>query len=95
MTRYISRLTFTEKGTADIRDSTHRARAFEELAAKSGATVEGQYWTVGSHDGILVLSANKEGKILHLLSELASRGYVRTKSMRAFNDAEFESVLKA
>ena len=52
-------------------------------------------WTVGSHDGVLVLSADKEGKILHLLSELASRGYVRTESMRAFTDAEFDAVLKA
>lgn len=95
MIRYISLLTFTEKGTADIHDSTHRAHAFDELAAKSGVTVEGQYWTVGSHDGVLVLSADKEGKILHLLSELASRGYVRTESMRAFTDAEFDAVLKA
>lgn len=95
MTRYITLLTFTDKGAAAIHDSTHRAEAFNELAAKSGVTVEGQYWTVGSHDGVLVLSADKEEKVLHLLSELASRGYVRTESMRAFTDAEFDAVLKA
>lgn len=95
MIRYISLLTFTDKGVADIGDSTHRAHEFDELAKKSGVNVEGQYWTIGSRDGVLVLSAEKEGRILHLLSELAARGYVRTESMRAFTDAEFDAVLKA
>ena len=94
MIRYISLLTFTEKGISDIGDSTHRAQEFADLAKQSGVTVEGQYWTTRSRDGLLVLAAEKECCILRVLSELASRGYVRTESMKAFTASDFDSVLK-
>lgn len=95
MCRYITLLTYTDKGSSHIKESTSRAHAFDEIAAKSGVTVEGQYWTLGSYDGVLVLTADSEHKILHLLAELAARGNVRTQTMQAFSDKEFEAILKA
>lgn len=94
MTRSIILLSFTDKGAAALFDSPHRAEAFNELAAKSGVTVDGQYWTLWSHDGVLVLAADKEEKIVHLLAQLASLGNVRTESMRAFTASEFEAALR-
>lgn len=95
MSRYIILLKFTEKGSSNIKESTRRAHAFDALAAKSGVTVEGQYWTTGRCDGVLILTAEGEGKILHLLAELASLGNVRTETMQAFTDKEFDAILKA
>ncbi len=95
MARYITLLKFTEKGSSNIKESTARAHAFDELAAKSGVTVEGQYWTMGRCDGVLVLNADSEQKILHLLAELASRGNVRTETMQAFSDKEFDAIAKS
>jgi uncharacterized protein with GYD domain len=95
MARYITLLNFTDKGSSQIKESTSRAHAFDELAAKSGVTVEGQYWTMGQCDGVLILNADSESKILHLLTELAARGSVRTQTMQAFTDKEFDAILKA
>lgn len=95
MCRYITLLNYTDKGSSHIKESTSRAHAFDEIAAKSGVTVEGQYWTLGSYDGVLVLTADSEHKILHLLAELAARGNVRTQTMQALSDKEFEAILKA
>lgn len=95
MCRYITLLHFTDKGSSHIKESTARAHAFDEIAAKSGVQVEGQYWTIGNYDGVLVLTADNEHKILHLLAELAARGNVRTTTMQAFTDKEFETILKA
>lgn len=95
MSRYITLLNFTGKGSTAITDSISRAHHFEELATKSGVTVEGQYWTIGSHDGVLILQADKEERILHLLAGLASLGFVSTTTMRAFTDVEFDAVLKS
>jgi uncharacterized protein with GYD domain len=95
MARYISLLTFTEKGAKAIKDSTSRAHVFDALAAKAGVQVEAQYWTMGGFDGILILTADSEGKILHLLAGLASLGNVRTKTMQAFSDKEFEAITKS
>ena len=95
MARYITLLSFTEKGSSHINESVERALDFDTLAAKSGVTVESQYWTIGSHDGILILTADSEHRILHLLAELASRGNVRTQTLQAFTGKEFEAILQS
>lgn len=93
MARYITLLKFTEKGSSHIKESTARAHAFDALAAKAGVTVEGQYWTMGRCDGVLVLKADDEFKMLHLLTELAALGNVRTETMQAFTDKEFDAIV--
>ena len=93
MARYISLLRFTDQGVAKLNKSTSRAHAFDKLAAKSGVKIEGQYWTLGKYDGVLILSADSEKKVLHLLSALASLGNVRTSTMQAFIDAEFDAIV--
>ena len=93
MARYISLLKFTEQGAKDIRKSTARAHAFDKLAQKADVKVEGQYWTMGGYDGLLILSASDETKVLHMLTALASLGNVRTQTMQAFVDTEFDEIV--
>ena len=92
MARYIALLTFTEQGAKNIKKSTLRAHAFDKLAARAGVKVEGQYWTMGRYDGVLVLSASDETKVLHLLTSLAALGNVHTQTMQAFADTEFDRI---
>ncbi len=93
MARYIALLKYTEVGAKNLKKSTRRAHDFDKLAAKTGVKVEGQYWTMGRYDGVLVLEADSEQKILHLLSELAILGNVRTETMQAFIDTEFDAIV--
>jgi uncharacterized protein with GYD domain len=93
MPRYITLIRFTEQGSKDIRQSTARARAFAENAGKAGIKTEGQYWTVGTYDGALVLSADSENKVLHALTELAAAGDVRTETLQAFDAKEFDAIV--
>ena len=92
MARYISLLRFTEQGAKNIKKSTSRAHAFDKLAANAGVKIEGQYWTMGKYDGVLIVSADSERKVLHLLTALASLGNVRTATMQAFTDLEFDAI---
>ena len=93
MAKYISLLRFTEQGAKALKKSTNRAHNFDEIAAKAGVTIEGQYWTLGAYDGVLIISADSEQKALQCLSNLASQGNVRTETMQAFNDKEFDAIL--
>jgi uncharacterized protein with GYD domain len=93
MASYIALLEFTELGAKNIKKSTARAHQFDKLAEKAGVTVEAQYWTMGRFDGVLILSAPNETRVLHMLTELASGGNVRTQTMQAFIDAEFDEVV--
>jgi len=94
MARYIALLKYTEQGARNIKKSTTRAHSFDKLAAKSGVTVDGQFWTMGRYDGVLIVSADHEKKVLHLLTELAALGNVRTETLRAFVDSEFDQIVR-
>ena len=93
MVRYISLLRFTEQGAKNIKKSTNRAHEVDKVAAKSGVKIEGQFWTLGAYDGVLILSADSEEKALHCLAELASQGNVRTETMQAFLDKGFDEIV--
>jgi len=93
MARYISLLRFTEQGAKNMKRSTTRAHDFDKLAAKADVKVEGQFWTMGTYDGVLILSADSEEKVLHLLTLLAALGNVRTNTMQAFVDKEFDAII--
>lgn len=95
MPRYIALLKFTAQGAKNIKKSVNRAHQFDQLAAKSGVKVEGQYWTMGAHDGVLILNASSETRILHLLTSLAALGNVQTQTMQAFVDTEFNAIVKS
>jgi uncharacterized protein with GYD domain len=93
MAKYISLLRFTEKGAKDLKKSTKRAHTFDKIAAQAGVKIEGQYWTLGTYDGVLIINADSQQKALKCLSQLASQGNVRTQTMQAFNDKEFDQIL--
>lgn len=93
MATYISLLRFTEQGARNIKKSTNRAHEFDRMAAKAGVKIEGQYWTLGAYDGVLIVSADSEEKALHCLAELASQGNVRTETLRAFSDKGFDAIV--
>ena len=93
MIRYVVLLKFTQQGESKINDSPQRAKAFKDKAAKLGASVEAQYWTVGPYDGVLVFSAPDEATAAGLILGLGRDANVSTCMLRAFDAAEFQSVL--
>jgi uncharacterized protein with GYD domain len=42
---------------------------------------------------VLIVSAVDETKVLHLLTELAALGNVRTETLPAFVDTEFDEIV--
>jgi uncharacterized protein with GYD domain len=93
MATYISLLRFTEQGAKNLKKSTNRAHDFDKIAATAGVKIEGQYWTLGTYDGVLIISADSEQKALQCLSQLAAQGNVRTETMRAFTDKDFDEIV--
>ena len=93
MVRYITLIQFTDEGAKAIRKSTNRAHAFSSAAAKAGVTIEAQYWTMGTYDGVLIINAENATKALHCLTDLAASGTVRTVTMQAFVDREFDAIV--
>ena len=94
MATFIALLDFTEKGIQGLKDSPHRADQFTEMAEKAGAKVVGQYWTIGSHDGVLILDAPNDEIASSILLALGASGNVRTTTLRAFEWAEAQGLIE-
>ena len=95
MATFIVLLDYTDQGIRGLRDSPQRADAFNELAEKAGVQILGQYWTIGSHDGVLIMDAPTEEKAASILLHLGASGNVRTTTLRAFDWAEAQELIEA
>jgi uncharacterized protein with GYD domain len=91
---YLVLLTFTDQGVARLKDSPQRAAAWKEKAEAAGIKVQTQIWLAGAYDGALVLEAASEEKVLAAIADLAAQGNVRTRSLRAFDAAEFSAFVR-
>jgi len=93
MATYVTMLDYTQQGLDAIKESPRRAAAFRDSAKKAGVTVKDLYWTIGGHDGVLIMEGPDEKKIMALLLTLGRAGNVRTKTLRAFDQAEMKKIL--
>lgn len=95
MVTFIALLDFTDQGVRNIKDSPHRADQFNKMAEKAGAKIVAQYWTIGSHDGVLVLEAPSDVVAASILLSLAAGGNVKTTTLRAFEWADAQSLIQS
>jgi len=90
---YVTLITFTERGTQNVKETTKRAAAFTESAQKVGVTVLACLWTLGTYDGVIILEAPDDETAAAAMLQADRLGNVRTHTMRAFTAPEMENVL--
>lgn len=93
MPTYIVLASFTDKGAHDIKDTVGRSDKFKDMANKARVTVKDMYWTLGPTDVIAICEAPDDEAATALSMSVASRGYVRTQTLRAFTSVEVEKIL--
>lgn len=95
MATFIALLDYTDQGIRDIKNSPHRADKFNQMAEKAGARVVAQYWTIGSHDGVLILEAPNDEVAASILLALGALGNVRTTTLRAYEWADAQGLIES
>jgi uncharacterized protein with GYD domain len=93
MATFITTIKFTQQGIKDIDETTKRAAALTAAAKKMGVNVTDIYWTLGDHDGVLILEAPDDETATALLLHLGAAGNVHTTTVRAFTAAEMDEIL--
>ena len=76
--------------------SLFAADAKEEVTAaakKLGVKVKDLYWTLGQHDGVLILEAADDAAVTSALLPLGARGFVHTSTARAFSASEIDKII--
>ena len=94
MGKYISLITETQLGETHINESVARVNRIEGEAAKFGVKVTGVYWTLGEYDGVLMFEAEKDETAAAFLHFIASKGAVRTHTLRAFDVNETRQIVE-
>lgn len=95
MATYIALIQFTQQGFETIEQSPARAEAFTAAAQKMGVSVRKIFWTTGAFDGILSIDAPDDAAAAAALLALSRDGNVKTQMLRAFDQSEFQELLRA
>jgi len=84
---------FTDQGIRNVKETISRAEAFKQMAKKTGVTVKDIYWTLGRHDVVAICEVPDDEAATALSLSVASRGNVRSETLRAFSFDEMKKIL--
>lgn len=90
---YVVLATFTDQGIKNVTETIKRAEAFKKMASKAGATIKDIYWTLGSRDVVAICEAPDDETATAISLSVASRGAIRSETLRAFSFDEMRSIL--
>ncbi len=94
MATYIALLQWTDQGIRAVKDTTRRAAAAKDAAAKMGVKFTDLFWTLGQYDLAIVAEAPDDETMTALMLNLASLGNVKSQTLRAFRSNEMDAILK-
>ena len=93
MPTFICSLGWTEQGIKSVKDAPKRAKASRALAKKLGVTIKQVYMTTGDDDLLVIVETDKGDNVAKLAMALGMQGNVRTRTVRAWSEAEMEKLI--
>ena len=93
MARYILLVNWTDQGIRNVKESPKRLDAARDVAKSLGAGITEFYMTMGDHDMVVVMDAPNDEAIAKFALRLGGAGNVRTKTLKAFAEAEYRSII--
>jgi uncharacterized protein with GYD domain len=93
MPMFVCSLNWTDQGIRNVKDAPKRAAASRELAKKMGVNVKEIYLTSGSDDLLVIVDTPNGDNVAKWALALSSQGNVRTRTSRAWPEAEFMKLI--
>ena len=93
MATYLALLNWTDQGIRNLKEAPNRARKAAELAEQTGCKLVAVFLTMGPYDLAARLEAPDDTAIARFALSLGAMGNVRTVTMRAFSQEEFEEII--
>ncbi len=90
---YVILANYTDKGAHAAKETIDRADKFKAMASNAGVVVKDMYWTLGTYDVVTICEARDDETMTALSLSIASRGNVRTHTLRAFTPLEMSKIL--
>ena len=93
MPTFILSLNWTDQGIRTVKESPQRAEAARELAGRLGVEIGKVYLTTGESDLLIFAEAADGTSVAKFAMALGSLGNVRTKTARAWSEAEYQQMI--
>ena len=88
MPTFIISLNWTEQGIRSVKDSPKRSHALRELGNKMGVDIKQVYLTSGDADLLAIVDTPNGDNVAKFALALGAAGNVRTRTVRAWPEAE-------
>jgi uncharacterized protein with GYD domain len=93
MPTYLSLAHWTKEGVEKIKDSPARLDAARKAIESSGGKLKDFYMVMGQYDLALIVEAPDDATLARVNLLLASKGSVRTETLRAFTEDEYRKII--
>ena len=93
MAKYIVLINWTDKGVAEAKETTARAKKAQEMAKSLGGTLETLYWTLGRYDLIGIADMPDDESMALFGLKIGGLGSVRSETLRAFTADEIGGIV--
>ncbi|MFC2030116.1 GYD domain-containing protein [Chloroflexota bacterium] len=93
MSTYIILGSFTRRGIEKIRESPDRLAAAKKAFRAAGAELKQFYLVTGGFDMIVIAEAPDAETIAKVSLLIGSQGSVRTETLRAFTEEEYQGLI--
>jgi uncharacterized protein with GYD domain len=95
MSAYVLLCNFTDQGVRNIKDAPKRRAAARELGKSLGVEFKAAYLALGTYDLIIHTEAASDEAMATFVLSLASKGNVRTTTVKVFPEAEADKIFAA
>jgi uncharacterized protein with GYD domain len=93
MPTFMLSISWTDQGIRAIKDLPKRHQAAHDLAKKVGVEIKQIYLTSGDSDLVVILETPNGDNVAKFALALGSVGNVRTKTSRAWTEAELLKLI--
>ena len=83
---------WTEEGIKNIVEAPNRMKTTHSMVEKSGGKMQ-LFYTMGEYDWVMVVDVPKDDDMASILLCLGSMGNVRTRTLKAWTEAEGSRLL--
>jgi uncharacterized protein with GYD domain len=93
MPTYLALMRWTKEGLEKIKESPTRLEAGKKAVESAGGKIINFYMLMGEYDMALVVEAPDDATLARISLSLASKGGVRTQTLRAFTEDEYRKII--
>ena len=93
MPTFLITANWTDQGVRKIKDVPKRTKAARDLGKKLGVEIKQAFLTTGDSDLLLILDAPDGGNVAKFALAISSLGNVRTRTARAWPEAEYVKMV--